>query len=66
MEGAEGEEAVGVDDVQPAGFVVHEDREVVVHGPGLAVHLRVQVRADHEVHACLVQHRHHMHVQPAL
>ena len=66
MEGAEGEEAVGVDDVQPAGFVVHEDREVVVHGPGLAVHLRVQVRADHEVHARLVQHRDHMDVQPAL
>ena len=66
MEGAEGEVAVGVGDVQPAGFVVHEDREVVVHGSGLAVHLGVQVRADHQVHARLVQHGHHMHVQPAL
>ena len=66
MEGAQGKEAVGIYDVQPAGFVVHKDREVVVHGPGLAVHLRVQVRADHQVDAGLVQHGHHMHVQPAL
>ena len=41
--------------VHSADIVVHDDRELVPHRPGLAVHELVQVRPNHQIYARLIE-----------